>query len=806
MRLVLRDVAVRVGADDALSGGDVAQSRAELLDRSGLEKDAGGARVDQLPQRFRRRAAGHDGDLRRRAPAARLEQHFEPRCARHHEVEHRAVGRKPLDLGNCLDAVRRDADNLESVHGLDDRAGSVNGQRVIVGDDDAGSYVASPPKHREPRSVLPAAVFFACFALIFQFSAAQAQDRKLILDGPVGADAVGRHTDLLLDEDHALDISDVMGDFAGDFAPIATRVPDVGYTDAMVWLRLKVANATPGTSEWRLYFKENFKQIFHVHIVDADGAVSHPLAQDIDSPFSTRAVAYPEVVVPLILAPGEEAAVYVRFWTEGATYLPLYVETTESFIEISTRNAAKQFVFYGMMLILIVAAMLAGLVLRHPIFPAYIGYSASTLLYIMHADGVAFQYLWPGFPAFNSYASVAAGGSYAVFGAIYARIFLNTAKYHPVVDKLLVAVTVVVLAMMATGVFFEPRIIKKTLILVVLFAIGLFTAAALLAARKRFKQVRFYVFAWLGATGSALLMALRHWVGIDVSQEFQHDSMRVVMIFDAVMMGLAIVDRFNQLREERQNALRLSLEQAERNLDMNTRLRNLEARYDLAVETAGRHQQHIENTVHDIRQPLHALRLAVQGIMNDRKPGPDKDYGDVYESFDYLEALVAGHLEGPDAGPSAESVGDMQLGDILRSVHEMFLPDAEAKGLAFSYVPTGLATPIQPLALMRIFSNLVSNAIKYTGSGKLLLGARRLKDAVRVELHDTGPGLSAEEFDGACKRGSRLDPALTIADGEGYGLAIVVELAKRHGYALELLNRDSPGTSIGLTIPLPAAG
>jgi hypothetical protein len=53
------------------------------------------------------------------------------------------------------------------------------------------------------------------------------------------------------------------------------------------------------------------------------GAVSHPLAQDIDSPFSTRAVAYPEMVVPLILAPGEEATVYVRFWTEGATYLPL---------------------------------------------------------------------------------------------------------------------------------------------------------------------------------------------------------------------------------------------------------------------------------------------------------------------------------------------------------------------------------------------------------------------------------------------------------------------------------------------------
>jgi signal transduction histidine kinase len=107
---------------------------------------------------------------------------------------------------------------------------------------------------------------------------------------------------------------------------------------------------------------------------------------------------------------------------------------------------------------------------------------------------------------------------------------------------------------------------------------------------------------------------------------------------------------------------------------------------------------------------------------------------------------------------------------------------------------------------MRIFSNLVSNAVKYTPSGKLLLGVRRLEDAVRVELHDTGLGLTAQDFELACKRGSRLDPALTVGDGKGYGLAIVVELARRHGYKLELLDRNSPGTSIGLTIPRAPAG
>jgi len=640
--------------------------------------------------------------------------------------------------------------------------------------------------------------------MLCQPSGAYAQDRTLVLDGPVSADTVARSIDLMLDEDHTLQVGDASGARAGDFNPITTRVADVGYSDAVVWLRLRLENATETTTDWRLHFKENFKQVFHVYIDGGDGEPVHALAQDLDSPFSTRPISYPEVVVPMALAPGDRATVYVRFWTEGSTNLPLAIETASSFNEISTRNAAKQFIFYGMMIILIVAAAMAWVVLGHPIFPAYIAYAGSTLLYLMHSDGVAFQYLWPNFPAFNSYASVVAGGSYAVFGAVFARIFLNTPKYHPIVDKLLVAVIVVTATMMVSGLFVEPRLIKKYLILVVLFAVGLFTVAALLAARQRFKQVRFYVFAWLGATVSAGLMTVRHWFGVEVSQEFQYDSMRVVMIFDAVMMGLAIVDRFNQLRQERQKALRLSLEQAERNLDMNTRLRNLEARYELALETSSKHQRLMENTVHDIRQPLRALRLAVQGIMNDRKQMSGTSYSDVYDSFDYLESLVAGHLEDRGSDVPEETVADMKLGEILGSVYEMFLPDAKAKGLSFRYVPTSVAVRIQPLAIMRIFSNLVSNGIKYTPSGKVLLGVRRSGDTVRIELHDTGPGLTPEEFETGCGRGARLASALTVSDGEGYGLAIVVELARRHGYGLELLNRTGSGTSVGLTIPLAA--
>ncbi|PSM18029.1 hypothetical protein C7T96_13890 [Nitratireductor sp. StC3] len=797
------DIAPDAGPHDGAAGNDVAQALAQFLHTAGFQEKPIRTGSDQPPQGFGGRATGHDGDFRLRAPAPRLEQHFQPGSARHDEIEHGAVGRQAFDLRNRLDAVAGRTDNLEFGQRADRGACTADRQRMIIGNDDADRNAAPPPNPSEPVCKRFSLLFLACFAMLCQLPVAQAQDRTLVVDGPVAPDTVGNYIDLLLDADHSLTIAEVKGEKRDLFSPITTRVPDMGYSDAMIWLRLRVENVDAGNADWRLHFKENFKQIFHVYIVDDSGRTTHPLAQDRDSAFSTRPVAHPEVVIPLSLKQGEAATVYVRFWTEGATYLPLAIETAESFTEVSTRQTAKQFIYYGMMVILIVAALLAGIVLRHPIFPAYIAYSTATLVYIMHVDGVAFQYLWPSLPAFNSYASVVAGGSYAIFGAIYARIFLNTAKYHRVVDKALLAVIIVTATMIVAGLFAEPRLIKKYMILVVLFAVTLFTVAALLAARKRFKQVRFYVFAWLGATASATLMMTRHWFGIDISQEFQHDSMRMVMIFDAVMMGLAIVDRYHQLREERQKALRASLEQARRNLDMNTRLRNLEARYELALETTARHKEHIENTVHDIRQPLHALRLAVQGVMSDDQAGPRRNYADIYDSFDYLEALVANHLKGP-AGRRPDETGDeIDLGEILRSVHEMFVPDAETKGLRFRFVETSLVSPIAPLAVMRIVSNLVSNAIKYTPSGKLLLGVRRLQNACRIELHDTGPGLTAERFQKACQRGTRLDSAFAVSDGKGHGLAIVVELAERYGYKFELLSTGASGTALGVTIPFP---
>lgn len=793
---------LRVAANNAFSISNIAQTRTQFFNTARFEKHTTRASRNSLLKLFRRWRSGDNGKFGAWAPTTCFDQHFQSRCARHDKVKNCAVGRKALYLGDGINSICGGTNDIKTEQCFNGRLGSVKRQNMVIGNEYRRWNCLAPPMRSGRSAQRHSLWIFACLSIFCQISFVHAQDRVLDISGPADRETVGRHLDILLDADHTLTLDDIRGASGEQFTKIVTSVVDAGYTKSMIWLRLKVKNSTSDNADWRLYFNENFKQIFHIYVASENGEVDHVLAQDRDSPFSTRPIAYPEVVAPMVLNRGDSATVYVRYWSEGSTYLPLTIQSAAKFSEMATRSAAKQSIFYGMMMILILAALLASFVIWHPVFPAYIAYSGATLLFLMHVDGVAFQYLWPSYPNFNSYASVVTGGSYAIFGAIYARIFLNTRKHHPIVDKFLVGVVIVLGTMMVSGLFVDPSFIKKYMILVVLFALCLFTVASILAARHRFKQVRFYLVAWLGATASAFLMTLRHWFGIEISQEFQHDSMRMVMIFDAVMMGLAIVDRYSQVRQERQNALHASLTQAQRNLDMSNRLRKLEAGYDLALETNTKHKEHIENTVHDIRQPLHALRLAVQSIMNDQSRDRGNEYGDIYESFDYLERLVSEQLYDPDNEETDTDVSDMQLGDVLGSIHEMFLPDAQERGLSFDYVPTSLSTKIQPLVVMRIVSNLVSNAIKYTPSGKLLLGVRRSHDVLRIEVHDTGAGMSGEEFKLACQRGMRLEAGGSLGEeGKGHGLDIVANLAKRNGYSVELLHRSTQGTSIALTVP-----
>ena len=642
----------------------------------------------------------------------------------------------------------------------------------------------------------------------------------LILTGPANVDVLGSHFEYTTDPGWQMKVGDFTGASPVATAPIPGPVPDFGYTGAKIWLRLDMVNRTADVDAWRFFVHANFTQQIAVYRIGADGAVATLLDLTEDTPFGARPIDNPQMVVPFDLAPGEAATLIVAYYSQGSSRLSMSVETPESFAARTRLSEAKSYAFYGMMIVMIALAIVALVALRQRVFAAYAAYLLSVLTYVAHADGAAFQYIWPNFPRFNSMASVVAGSGVIVFSGLFAITFLQTARYHPVMHRVLQAVVAGVLAIDVILWSTDPQLLKRLLVIMISVSALCCLIAGLIAAWTRFREVRFYVFAWFAGLIPAILFTGRYGFGFEPTIITTYDAVRLALLFDALMMGLAIFDRYNHLR---QSAMEETLAHAQRNLALSQRLAALEESYQQVTANARQREESVKDTVHDLRQPMHALRLSLRQMFSGEADRAT-DAGQIESALGYMERLVAERLaDRPEpgseparpasavpagvshgmrsAGGNGSGAGEPGLHGVLRGIVDMFASEAADKGLDLRLVLAAPDADVAAYPLMRAVANLVSNAIKYTPEGRIVVALRKHGPGHRVEVHDTGPGLSGAAFEQALMRNRRLERDRMAADGSGLGLSVVKEITEANSWRLGSCVGRRTGASILIELP-----
>ncbi|WP_082984948.1 ATP-binding response regulator [Methylobacterium platani] len=205
---------------------------------------------------------------------------------------------------------------------------------------------------------------------------------------------------------------------------------------------------------------------------------------------------------------------------------------------------------------------------------------------------------------------------------------------------------------------------------------------------------------------------------------------------------------------------------------------------------------------HDLLQPLNAARLSISALADMRMgPEPRVVVGQVERGLQTIEDLIKTLLDISklDAGLIQPVVRPVRVADVLESVEASFGPLAARKGLRLS-VRGGQAWVASDLVLLqRILQNLVSNAIRYTAAGGVLVAARRRGSAIRIDVVDSGAGIPEDEQDLIFEefhRGGRES-----VDGEialGLGLSIVRRSAQALGHHLTLVSRVGHGSRFSL--------
>jgi signal transduction histidine kinase/FixJ family two-component response regulator len=226
-----------------------------------------------------------------------------------------------------------------------------------------------------------------------------------------------------------------------------------------------------------------------------------------------------------------------------------------------------------------------------------------------------------------------------------------------------------------------------------------------------------------------------------------------------------------------------------------------------AAETANRAKsQFLAAASHDLRQPLHAMGLFSAALSAKARDAEMKPLAtSIHASVEALECLFGQLLDLSrlDAGALTPERGEVPLAPLFERLAIAFAPQAAARGLALRIVPTVWSVDSDPLLLERILRNLLANALRYTRSGGVVLGARRRGASVRIDVVDTGIGIADLDreriFDEFVRvGGSARDEA---GRGLGLGLAIVRRLCALLDHPLALLSTPGRGSRFSVTAP-----
>jgi two-component system, chemotaxis family, CheB/CheR fusion protein len=223
--------------------------------------------------------------------------------------------------------------------------------------------------------------------------------------------------------------------------------------------------------------------------------------------------------------------------------------------------------------------------------------------------------------------------------------------------------------------------------------------------------------------------------------------------------------------------------------------------------------QFLASASHDLRQPLQTLAL-LQGLLAKTVYGTKQQ--ELVARVDDTLAAMSGILNTLldinqiEAGVVMAQKTDFAINELLERIRDEFSYHAIAKNITLRAVACSAAVHSDSLRLEQMLRNLCSNALKYTRSGKVLLGCRRRGDLLSIEIWDTGLGIAGEELGSIFDEYHQLEKAgRERSRGIGLGLSIVKRLGNLLGHEVRVKSQPGRGSMFSIEVPMasdPAGG
>ena len=290
-----------------------------------------------------------------------------------------------------------------------------------------------------------------------------------------------------------------------------------------------------------------------------------------------------------------------------------------------------------------------------------------------------------------------------------------------------------------------------------------------------------------------------------LSFEMQRGTGVILAVFAQEMPESGFVISFGDVTAER--AAIDALSRANETLEARVLARTLELQDALATAERANasRSRFVAAASHDLLQPLSAAKLFIAAIDDPAmtataRSARDKAQAALLSVEGILDALL--NISKLESGKAAVTPGPVRMDLLLGQLRDEFTAIAAAKGLGLVVRICKTAVISDAAYLRRILQNLIGNAIRYTASGRVLVGARRRGGMLQIEVWDTGPGIPEAEQENIFKEFHRLNAPASASEGMGLGLAIVERACALLGHPLGLSSRMGRGTCFAVQLPI----
>ena len=233
--------------------------------------------------------------------------------------------------------------------------------------------------------------------------------------------------------------------------------------------------------------------------------------------------------------------------------------------------------------------------------------------------------------------------------------------------------------------------------------------------------------------------------------------------------------------------------------------KELKVAKEIAEQANTSKDKYLAAASHDLLQPMNAARLLVSTLRERELAGEDGHLVErVHMALDNAEELLTDLLDISKLDQNAvkPDLGEYSIQALLSPLVSEFQTVAQDSGLLLAFVPSNLVVTTDPRLLIRILRNFLSNAIRYTNEGRVLIGCRRSGDRVQIQVWDTGIGIPDDRLNDVFKEFHQLHQKKAKRAGVGLGLAIVDRIARMLEHPVQVRSVVGAGSVFSIDVPL----